>query len=147
MDCYWGASYNHLFGSLAFFETSIFVQDNSNLPLCYLDIFRNSTRSCGFLNMNLKHSISRRFHSAIRLIIFGRMVVLCACAQDDTNALSRQASPEMTSKQRLQALKFTTPAYNKEALRLMLNEANSVARELDLQEAIPITESNLVAKH
>ena len=38
---------------------------------------------------------------------------------------------------------FTTKAYQDEALRLVIQEANTVARELQLPEALPITQSNL----
>lgn len=48
---------------------------------------------------------------------------------------------------RLQALTFTTPAYQKEVLRLVVQEANKVAQELCLTETLPITESNLVAAY
>ena len=50
----------------------------------------------------------------------------------------------MTSKQRYESLMFTTPAYRKEALRLLVQEANKVGQELNLPEALPITETNLV---
>jgi len=40
---------------------------------------------------------------------------------------------------------FTTPAYDKEALRLVIQEANSVAQELQLPEQLPITETNILA--
>ncbi len=39
---------------------------------------------------------------------------------------------------------FTTEAYQREALRLLIEEANRVARELKLSEHLPITQSNLV---
>ena len=39
--------------------------------------------------------------------------------------------------------KFTTPAFQDEGLRLVIQEANKVASELHLQEASPITISNL----
>jgi hypothetical protein len=39
---------------------------------------------------------------------------------------------------------FTTPAYNKEALRLVIQEANRVAEELKLPEELPITENNIL---
>jgi hypothetical protein len=39
---------------------------------------------------------------------------------------------------------FTTQAYQKEALKLMLHEANQVAAELELQERLPIEATNLV---
>jgi hypothetical protein len=38
---------------------------------------------------------------------------------------------------------FTTSTYHQEALRLVLAEANDVARQLDLPEKLPITESDL----
>jgi len=43
--------------------------------------------------------------------------------------------------------KFTTDLYQKEALKLTLEEANKVAKELNLPEELPITESNLVEFH
>ncbi|HEV2330542.1 MAG TPA: hypothetical protein VGY56_17310 [Verrucomicrobiae bacterium] len=43
--------------------------------------------------------------------------------------------------------RFTTAAYQKEALKLMIGEANRVAKELALPEKLPITESNLVEYH
>jgi hypothetical protein len=38
---------------------------------------------------------------------------------------------------------FTTPAYQDEALRIIIEEANRVARDLRLPESLPITETNL----
>jgi hypothetical protein len=38
---------------------------------------------------------------------------------------------------------FTTPAYQREALKLVLKEANHVASELGLTESLPITETKL----
>jgi hypothetical protein len=49
----------------------------------------------------------------------------------------------MTCKERYEALVFTTPAYRKEALRLVIAEANRVAQELNLPEQLPITETNV----
>jgi hypothetical protein len=40
---------------------------------------------------------------------------------------------------------FTTAAYQKEALDVMIGEANCVARELGLHETLPITRSNLTS--
>jgi len=40
-------------------------------------------------------------------------------------------------------MQFTTKAYEQEAFKLVLAEANRVARELNLPEKLPITESNL----
>lgn len=42
---------------------------------------------------------------------------------------------------------FTTKAYQEEALKLMLEEANKVAHELKLPEQLPITRSNLIEIH
>jgi serpin B len=52
---------------------------------------------------------------------------------------------QMTSRQRVEKLRETTPAYKKEALRLVLAEANRVAQELQLPEKLPIEETNLVS--
>jgi hypothetical protein len=49
--------------------------------------------------------------------------------------------------QRFKALVYTTPAYRKEALRLVIAEANRVAQELNLPEKLPIEETNLVAAY
>jgi len=40
--------------------------------------------------------------------------------------------------------RFTTKAYQDEALRLMIKEANKVAQELGLREQLPISRSNLI---
>jgi hypothetical protein len=50
----------------------------------------------------------------------------------------------MNPKERFNALTFTTPAYRNEALRLVIEEANRVAQELNLQEQLPITQTNLL---
>jgi hypothetical protein len=42
---------------------------------------------------------------------------------------------------------FTTPAYQKEALKRIIQEANEVANDLNLPEELPITNSNLVEFH
>jgi hypothetical protein len=72
---------------------------------------------------------------------------LCVYAQDSTNSMLRPDGFKMTSKQRFQALIFTTPGYRDEALRLVIEEANHVAQELNLPENLPITESKLVAAY
>ena len=43
--------------------------------------------------------------------------------------------------------KFTTKAYQEEALRLMLEEVNRVAPQLPLHEQLPITRTNLTGYH
>jgi hypothetical protein len=71
----------------------------------------------------------------------------CAQAQDGTNSQANADSAKLESKQRFQALMFTTPAYQKEVVRLVLAEANNVAQQLNLPEQLPIVESNLVAAY
>ena len=72
---------------------------------------------------------------------------LCVRAQTNTNNTSQLDWSKLNSKQQLQALKFTTPAYRKEALRFVIEEANRVAQELNLPEQLPITETNLVTSY
>jgi hypothetical protein len=87
--------------------------------------------------MKIRHLASRFF--AISLFTIFTVIGLYADAQDN-------ATPpyELTPKQQLQALMFTTPAYRKEALRLIIGEANHIAHELNLQENLPIIQSNIV---
>ena len=47
----------------------------------------------------------------------------------------------------LQQLTANTPAYRKQALCLVLGEANRIAQELHLPEKLPIDETNLVASY
>lgn len=44
-------------------------------------------------------------------------------------------------------MRFTTPAYRDAAVKLVLHEANEVAKDLRLPEQLPITESNIVEYH
>lgn len=64
--------------------------------------------------------------------------------QASTNSLVSPDWSKMTSQQRVQALTFTTPAYRKDALQLIIEEANRVAQELNLPEQLPITQTNLL---
>ena len=73
-------------------------------------------------------------------------MVLCVCAQNDA-ALQPGIGPRMNARERLQRLTLVTPAYRKEALRLLIEEVNRVAKELQLPEKLPITESNLTASY
>ena len=50
----------------------------------------------------------------------------------------------MTSKQRFEATVFTTSAYREEARWLLIEEANRVARDLQLPEKLPITQADLL---
>lgn len=52
--------------------------------------------------------------------------------------------PDMAVLRRLPHWRFTTKAYEQEALRLFLEEANGVARELKLPEHLPITKNDLI---
>ena len=58
--------------------------------------------------------------------------------------ISGTCQDDNSSKQQLEALLYTTPAYQKEALHLLLGEANDAVRELHLPEQFPITERDLV---
>jgi hypothetical protein len=68
-----------------------------------------------------------------------------SCAQESiSGTLANTNLGGLTSKQRYEALKFTTPAYRREALRLLIEEANRVAREPQLPEKLPIAQSDLL---
>jgi hypothetical protein len=54
---------------------------------------------------------------------------------------------KMSPKERHGWWVFSTPAYRQEVLRLIIEEANRVALELNLQESLPICRSNLVAAY
>lgn len=71
-------------------------------------------------------------------------LTLCVYAQDNFMQKPKPNWTTTTARQRYEKLNFTTPAYRKEALRLVIEEANRVAQELNLPENLPITESNLV---
>ncbi len=71
-------------------------------------------------------------------------LTLCVYAQNNFMQTPKPNWTAATARQRYEKLNFTTPAYRKEALRLVIEEANRVAQELNLPENLPITESNLV---
>lgn len=86
----------------------------------------------------------------MKIIISGYFILvfyLCANAQDGAGLPPTNSLVKMTSKQRLQQLMFTTPAYHHEALQLVIAEADHVARELNLPESLPIVASNLVSAY
>ena len=64
-------------------------------------------------------------------------------AQERASANKISASDEYVLKQ-LSDWQFTTRAYQEEALRLLLREANDVSKQLNLSEQRPITKSNLI---
>jgi hypothetical protein len=72
------------------------------------------------------------------------MVSLLLAQESTGDSTTRPNVGGMTSRQRYKTLTFTTPAYYREALRLIIEEANRVARELQLPEKLPITQTNLV---
>jgi hypothetical protein len=78
------------------------------------------------------------------LIYLFLSVGVCAFAQDFTDTKQKPNWTKMTGRQRYEKLTFTTPAYQKEAVRLVIEEANRVAQQLNLPENLPITQSNLV---
>ncbi len=79
------------------------------------------------------------------LAICWQTMILSAYAKDDTNtAPVRVPTNAISGRRRLRPLMFTTQAYRKEALRLVIREANNVALALNLPEDLPIKETNLV---
>ena len=54
---------------------------------------------------------------------------------------------QLSSAQRFKAIIFTTPAYQAEALSLLVDEANQAAIKLNIGEVIPITRSNLLGAY
>ncbi|PWU15727.1 MAG: hypothetical protein C5B50_14950 [Verrucomicrobia bacterium] len=72
----------------------------------------------------------------------GQKVATEAAAAAATNALIHSLigpDGKLNSKGR----RFSTPAYNREALRLVIQEANTAAAQLHLPEKLPITEQDL----
>ena len=80
-------------------------------------------------------------------IIICLLLVLSLDTFAQTNTDPHFNWAQLSSKQQLNAMKLTTPAYRKEALRLVLEEANRIARELSLSEQLPILETNLVKSY
>ena len=56
-------------------------------------------------------------------------------------------SSEILTNSTFQKLMFVPPTYQKEALRLMIADANLTARQLGLSENLPITRTNLAGFH
>lgn len=54
---------------------------------------------------------------------------------------------KLSPRERFQALFFSTESYRREAVRLMVEEANRVAKDLQLDENLPITETNLLERY
>lgn len=68
-------------------------------------------------------------------------MLFLACEGNMQDSKPNQGNPKSPT---LAELKFTTPAYQAEALRLLIEEANVVAKELGLPEQLPITQSSLI---
>lgn len=81
----------------------------------------------------------------MRIVIYLLVVLtFTAYGEGNTNSLINPDWSRMNAKQRYDALIFTTPAYQKEVLQLLIEEANRVAQELNLQDDLPIARTNLL---
>ncbi len=82
-------------------------------------------------------------HRLTRVALLALVASTADCLAQDTNP-----SPDVIAARRKPAprgtWRFTTPEYQKEALKVLISEANRVAQELKLSEQIPITQSNLM---
>lgn len=99
-----------------------------------------------------------KISSFITLVVMTLLVTCATQAQNqalahDVDAKKRgnsdtnhQAIPpvfDSNGKYTSEGMRFTTQAYEKEAFRLVLQEANLVAKELQLPEKLPITETDV----
>jgi hypothetical protein len=85
-----------------------------------------------------KNRIVNKLLLAVSLLLSAHLSTI---AQEQQNVSLSES--ELSILRHLPSWTFTTKAYQREAVRLMLEEANRVAKELSLPEQIPITESNL----
>lgn len=85
------------------------------------------------------------------LLCLATAAILPAFSQDArydsfyTNSLYTANWNKLSSNQKFEAIRFTTSAYKKEAFSLVLKEANRVAKNLKLEDKLPLTESNVAA--
>lgn len=85
----------------------------------------------------------RLLNSVCVVILCVGGVILSAKAQNGrASKATNQGEPD--AHQKLKGFLYTTVAYKKEALRLLIKEANDVARQLNLSEDLPITPTNLI---
>ena len=70
--------------------------------------------------------------------------VVCARAGEDVTLPKGFPDPSGSSERYGPHFHLTTAAYEREARRLLLEEATKVATELGLPEELPLTESNIV---
>jgi hypothetical protein len=74
-------------------------------------------------------------------VIFGILSVSTVIAEDLPLGVPNPINPH--GEYNMHVMDFTTPAYRREALKLVLTEANKVALELTLPEKLPITQTDL----
>ena len=80
-------------------------------------------------------TLSNKGRLRLYVLICFAVVIIPSCSK---------AGDAESAKRQLQMLRFNPPAYQKEVLRVIIDEANRVARELSLPEKLPITETNLI---
>lgn len=87
--------------------------------------------------------------SKVIFLLFLRILLLFTFSQDHAAAAdplpSGVPSPIGPDGKYTHSIRFTTEAYRREALKRLITEANLVAKQLQLPEELPITESNIVA--
>jgi len=93
--------------------------------------------------MNNRNPIKGLFwHVTMACMVFGLCVSSAqSTSRDEPPNVPPAYNPDGTYSGEGQ--NFTTAAYQKEAFKLVLKEANAVAKELNLPERLPITETNL----
>ena len=72
------------------------------------------------------------------------LIAVFAARGQDRPKIVMLGEPDDSILRNLPNWQFTTKAYQLEALRLLVDEANSVAKELNLKEQLPITKTNLI---
>jgi len=100
------------------------------------------------LSKQIISKTSRLFMRCYKLLtnVFACLLLptFCAYCQANTNSWSKIDWSKMNAKERYHALRYTTAAYQKEALSLIVEEANRVAQDLKLPEELPIVQTNLL---
>lgn len=86
----------------------------------------------------------RCFHFLANLFACLFLITYSSYSQVNTNSWSKIDWSKLNAKERFQMMRYTTPAYQNEALSLIIKEANLVAQEMNLQEELPIVETNLL---
>jgi hypothetical protein len=87
-------------------------------------------------------------HLKRKVVLFGAvLLVACLGAFFQWSVEARQSDDAPTSAQRLQRLTAVPNGYRSEALKLLTQEASTLARDLRLPEKLPITQADLVAAY